>query len=53
MQFWLKHMSDYDAVNAVWADWIDAENPPARSCVRADMANPNALIEIRIYAARD
>ena len=53
VQFWLKHMSDYDAVNAVWADWIDAENPPARSCVRADMANPNALIEIRIYAARD
>lgn len=52
VQFWLKNMSDYQAVNAVWADWIDPKNPPARSCVRADMAHPNSLIEIRMHAAR-
>lgn len=52
VQFWLKRMSDYEAVNAVWADWIDPKNPPTRSCVRADMAHPNSLIEIRMYAAR-
>lgn len=51
-QVWLKHMSDYDAVNVVWNDWIDPDHPPARSCVRADMANPDHLIEIRITAAR-
>ena len=38
VQFWLKDMSDYDAVNAVWADWIDAEIR-RHDPVRADMAN--------------
>ena len=51
-QVWLKHMSDYDTMNVVWNDWIDPDHPPARSCVRADMANPDHLIEIRITAAR-
>lgn len=51
-QVWLKNMSDYAAMNEVWNDWIDPAHPPARSCVRADMANENHLIEIRITAAR-
>jgi enamine deaminase RidA (YjgF/YER057c/UK114 family) len=51
-QVWLKRMSDYAAMNMVWNNWIDPDHPPARSCVRADMANPDHLIEIRITAAR-
>jgi enamine deaminase RidA (YjgF/YER057c/UK114 family) len=51
-QVWLKRMSDYAALNAVWNDWIDSDHPPARSCVRADMARADSLIEIRITAAR-
>jgi enamine deaminase RidA (YjgF/YER057c/UK114 family) len=51
-QVWLKRMRDYDAMNVVWNNWIDPDHPPARSCVRADMANPEHLIEIRITAAR-
>jgi len=53
VQIWLKSMRDYDAVNAVWNAWIDPENPPARSCVSANMSKPESLIEIRITAARD
>jgi len=52
-QIWLKRMSDYGGMNAAWDHWIDQNHPPARSCVRADMANPNHLIEIRITAARN
>lgn len=52
-QVWLKDMRDYDAFNIVWNEWIDPAHPPARSCVSANMANPNSLIEIRITAARD
>ena len=52
-QIWLKNMTDLPETNAVWNAWIDPDYPPARSCVRADMANPRHLIEIRIIAARD
>lgn len=52
-QIWLKDMTDLPEMNAVWNAWIDPDHPPARSCVRADMANPRHLIEIRIIAARD
>ena len=51
-QVWLKRMSDLPAMNAVWNAWVDPQHPPARSCVRADMANPAHLIEVRITAAR-
>ena len=50
---YLRGMSDYDAVNEIWNSWIDPDNPPTRSCVTANMADPRSLIEIRITAARD
>lgn len=52
-QIWLKNMRDYATVNEVWNSWIDPDNPPARSCVSANMSKPESLIEIRITAARD
>ncbi len=51
-QVWLRDMADYDAMNAAWNDWIDPANPPTRSCMRADMARPDTLVEIRITAVR-
>ncbi len=51
-ELWLKRTADYDAMNAVWDSWINFEHPPARVCVRADMARPESLVEIRITAAR-
>lgn len=49
---WLKDMADYAAMNAEWNAWVDEDNPPVRSCVRADMARPEMLVEIRLTAAR-
>ena len=51
-QIWLKRMSDFAVLTEMWNDWIDRENPPTFSCLRADMSTEEALVEIRISAAR-
>ena len=51
-QVWLSDMSLFTAHNAVWNAWVDASNPPARVCVRADLWQPNMLVEIMVTAAR-
>ena len=39
-------------MNSVWNAWVDPANPPARACVRADMARPDVLVEIMVTAAK-
>lgn len=51
-EIWLKNMTDLDAVRGIWREWLGNAGRPAVSCVRADMARPEMLIEIRISAAR-
>ena len=51
VQIWLKDISDFDAMNEVWLDWIDADAPPARATVQSSMALPEILIEVQIVAA--
>jgi enamine deaminase RidA (YjgF/YER057c/UK114 family) len=45
---WISDMSNFAAMNAVWNNWVDRENPPVRACVRADLAVPELLIEIMV-----
>ena len=52
MDIWLKRMSDSAAVNDVLRSWFVPGQLPSSSCVRADMARPEMLIEIRITASR-
>jgi enamine deaminase RidA (YjgF/YER057c/UK114 family) len=49
---WIKDMALFAYMNSVWNAWVDPENPPARACVRADMARPEVLIEIMVTAAK-
>jgi enamine deaminase RidA (YjgF/YER057c/UK114 family) len=49
---WLKDMALFAEMNSVWNAWVDPENPPARACVKAEMARPEVLVEIMIEAAR-
>lgn len=42
---WLKTMDDYDAMNEVWDEWIDNDNPPCRACAVAPMADERILVE--------
>jgi len=47
----LADMNDFAAMNTVYKEFFP-ENPPARSCVRAEAAIPIA-VEIEAIAARD
>ena len=48
---YLKSMSDFPAMNAVWDAWVPDGCAPARACVEAAMAAPELLVEISVTAA--
>ena len=49
---WIKDMALFADMNTVWNAWVDSENPPARACVKADLARPEVLVEIMVTAAK-
>ena len=49
---YLPDMSDYDAMNAVWDDWVPEDTAPVRACIGAKLANPGFRIEAVVTAAR-
>jgi len=50
---WLADMGDFAAMNAVWDEWVDPANPPARATGEVKLAAPDYKVEIIIVAARD
>ena len=50
---YLKDMSDFAEMNAVWRDWIDPQNTPARATSQAELAAPHILVEFTVTAALD
>ncbi|PNK60285.1 RidA family protein [Psychrobacter sp. FDAARGOS_221] len=48
---WLKDMSDFAAMNAVWDEWFSDVTPPARACGQAALARPELLVEMIVTAA--
>jgi enamine deaminase RidA (YjgF/YER057c/UK114 family) len=49
---WIKDMALFADMNSVWNAWVDPANPPARACVKAEMARPEVLVEIMVTAAK-
>jgi len=49
---WIKDMAMFSAMNEIWNAWVDPSNPPARACVKAEMARPEVLVEIMVTAAK-
>lgn len=43
---------DFNDFNDVWKEWIPNDDKPARSCVEANMASTNTLVEIVFTAAK-
>ncbi len=41
----IKSLDDYAVMNAVYGEYFRV-NPPARYCIRADLVNPEFLVEI-------
>lgn len=48
---YLADMNDYQAMNAVWDEWVPQGEAPARATVEAKLANPDYRVEIQIVAA--
>lgn len=50
-QIFLADMVDFDAMNAVWDDWVAPGDAPPRATVQARLARPGWKIEIVVTAA--
>lgn len=51
-QIWLKRMSDREAMNRIWQEWLPEGLAPARACVQADLADPRLLVEIMVVSTK-
>ncbi|WP_318477852.1 RidA family protein [Photobacterium leiognathi] len=48
---YIKDMSMFAEMNAVWDNWVPQGHAPARACVEASMARDTLLVEISVVAA--
>ena len=53
VNIYLAHITDFDAMNKVYDNWIDAQHPPARVCTEARMADPSIRVEMTAVAIAD
>ena len=44
---------DVQVMNAVWNQWVDRNDPPARICTIGQFTNPDILVEVTVRAAVD
>ena len=49
---WVTDIRNRAPMNEVWSAWTDPKNLPARACVEAKLADPRALVEIMVTAAK-
>ena len=46
----LTDLGNYDGLNRAWDAWVPEGQAPARACVKADLADPTWLVEIKLTA---
>lgn len=51
-QLFVKNLSDFQTVNALWVEWLKGCSTPARATIQANLVNPQWLIEIAVIAAQ-
>jgi enamine deaminase RidA (YjgF/YER057c/UK114 family) len=49
---WVTDIRNRAPMNEVWTAWVDPKNLPARACIEAKLADPRALVEIMVVAAK-
>jgi enamine deaminase RidA (YjgF/YER057c/UK114 family) len=49
---WVTDIRNRAPMNEVWSAWVDPKNLPARACIEAKLADPKALVEIMVVAAK-
>jgi enamine deaminase RidA (YjgF/YER057c/UK114 family) len=48
---YMKDLAHMNTLNAAWDAWIPAGTAPGRTTVKADMVDPQCLVEITVTAA--
>ncbi|MFC6673686.1 RidA family protein [Marinobacterium aestuariivivens] len=48
---YLTDFTNLAALNEVWDAWFDEGTAPSRACVKAELANPDYLVEMAFVAA--
>ena len=51
-QLFVKNLTDFAQVNAIYVEWMQGCTPPSRATIQADLVNPDWLIEIAVTAAQ-
>ena len=49
---WVTDIRNSAHMNEIWTAWVDPKNLPARACIEAKLADPRALVEIMVIAAK-
>ena len=49
---WVTDIRNRAPMNEIWTEWTGKTNLPARACVEARLADPRALVEIMVIAAK-
>lgn len=49
---WVPDIRLRGPMNEVWSKWADPKNLPCRACIEAKLADPAALVEIMVTAAK-
>ncbi|MCG4453391.1 RidA family protein [Pseudomonas sp. MMS21-TM103] len=48
---YLTNFTNLTAFNELWDAWLEEGTAPSRACVKAELANPDYLVEISFVAA--
>ena len=51
-QIWVTDIRNRAPMNEVWTAWVDPKNLPVRACIESKLADPKALVEIMVIAAK-
>lgn len=51
VQVWLADMADFQGMNAVWDEWVDPANPPARATGGVPLARAGMRVEMIVVAS--
>lgn len=49
---WVSDIRTREDMNKAWNAWTGGVNLPGRACIEAKLANPRALVEIAVVAAK-
>ena len=47
---WLADVHDFEAVTAVWNEWVDPDHPPVRACAQVTIPNKALKVEMIVVA---